>query len=100
MRGPEEYEFLKESFEPVWEEFNELIGNPSLLVNGSEVHLNIVFGSDYKVGQQCYFKPTIDFFYSVPCTCDGAEQSQCHTCMCVVYSDKGQEVIIIHTCTI
>ena len=50
VRGAEEYEFLKACFEPVWEELNELISNPKLSVNGSEVELDIVFGSDYKVG--------------------------------------------------
>lgn len=41
---------MKACFEPVWEELNELIGNPSLTVDGREVELDIVFGSDYKVG--------------------------------------------------
>lgn len=49
VKGPQEYSFLKASLEPVWEELNELIRNPSITHNGRDISLNIVFGSDYKV---------------------------------------------------
>ena len=52
MREPEEYEFLKACFEPVWKELQELIQHPSLCINGTEAQLVIAFGSDYKVGHK------------------------------------------------
>jgi hypothetical protein len=50
VRGPEQYDFLKACFEPVWKELQDLIADPHLVICGKEVHLDIVFGSDYKVG--------------------------------------------------
>ena len=49
VKGPEEYEFLKACFEPVWRELQELIEYPFLCINGTQIQLDIVFGSDYKV---------------------------------------------------
>ena len=46
VRGPEEYEFLKACFAPVWRELQELIQHQ---FHGTEIQLDIVFGSDYKV---------------------------------------------------
>ncbi|CAI7989297.1 hypothetical protein GBAR_LOCUS175, partial [Geodia barretti] len=48
VKGPEEYEFLKACFEPVWRELQELIEYPFLCINGTQIQLDIVFGSDYK----------------------------------------------------
>ena len=52
VRGPEDYEFLKACFAPVWEELQDLVTNPHVKAHGSDVQLNIVFGADYKVS--CY----------------------------------------------
>ena len=49
MRGPEEYNFLKAYFAPVWKELQDLIADPCVYVEGREYRLNIGFGSDYKV---------------------------------------------------
>ena len=49
VRGPEAYEFLKASFEPVWKELGELIADPTVHIKDHDYRLNIVFGSDYKV---------------------------------------------------
>ena len=45
----EEYDFLKISFQPVWKQLGDLIADPFVYVEGKEIHLKIVFGSDYKV---------------------------------------------------
>ena len=49
VRGPEEYNFLKACFAPVWQELQDLIADPYVYVEGREYSLNLVFGSDYKV---------------------------------------------------
>ena len=49
VKGPEEYDFLKTCFEPVWKQLGDLIADPIVCVEGKEIHLKIVFGSDYKV---------------------------------------------------
>ena len=49
VKGPEEYDFLKASFEPVWKQLGDLIRDPYVCVEGNKIRLNIVFGSDYKV---------------------------------------------------
>ena len=49
VRGPEEYDFLKECFAPVWKELQDLMVDPYIYVEGRKYNLNIVFGSDYKV---------------------------------------------------
>ena len=49
MKGPEDYNFLKASFEPVWKELGDLIADPFVYVKGKEYQLDIVCGSDYKV---------------------------------------------------
>ena len=49
VKGPEEYEFLNISFQPVWKQLGDLIADPFVYVEGKEIHLKIVFGSDYKV---------------------------------------------------
>lgn len=52
VKGPEEYDFLKASFGPVWEEVGEIMSNPMVEI------FDIVFGSDYKVlcsACQCAF---------------------------------------------
>ena len=49
LRGPEDYDFLKAGFEPVWKELQDLIADPFVYVEGKEYNLNIVFWSDYKV---------------------------------------------------
>jgi len=74
VKGPEEYTFLKAALDPVWKEIQELIDQPSVVVSGREIQLNIVFGSDYKV----WYKT---------CT-TGAQQNAKHfwyalTCMCI-----------------
>ena len=42
VRGPEEYEFLKACFEPVWRELQELIQHPFIYINGREIQLEII----------------------------------------------------------
>jgi hypothetical protein len=54
VRGPEEYEFLKACFEPVWRELQELIQHPFLCINGTQIQLDIVFGSDLYCCQMGY----------------------------------------------
>ena len=49
MRGHESYELLSAAFFPVFEELNEALADPYIIVDGVEWELNIVFGSDYKV---------------------------------------------------
>ena len=49
MKAGEEYLVIKEAFAPVLEEINNLIAAGKVLVDGSEVPLQFVFGSDYKV---------------------------------------------------
>ena len=49
MKAGEEYLEIKEAFAPVLEEINNLIAAGKVLVDGSEVPLQFVFGSDYKV---------------------------------------------------
>ena len=49
VKGVKDYNFLKASFAPVWEEVGELIANPVVHLEGQEYQLDIVFGSDYKV---------------------------------------------------
>ena len=58
VKGPEDYDFLKASFEPVWEEVGEVISNPVVEIREHHYTLDIVFGSDYKVlynACQCAF---------------------------------------------
>ena len=43
------YLVIKEAFNPVLEEINNLIAAGKVLVDGSEVPLQFVFGYDYKV---------------------------------------------------
>ena len=47
--GSESHDFLRDCFEPVWEEVAELIANPVVKVKVSEYTLRVVLGSDYKV---------------------------------------------------
>ena len=49
VKAGEEYLVIKEAFAPVLEEINNLIAAGKVLVDGSEVPLQFVFGSDYKV---------------------------------------------------
>ena len=56
VKGPEEYDFLKTCFEPVWKQLGDLIRDPYVYVEGKEIHLKIVFGSDYKV---CFRKVSV-----------------------------------------
>ena len=49
VKGPEEYNFLKASFAPAWKQLGDLIRDPYVYVEGNKIHLNIIFGSDYKV---------------------------------------------------
>ena len=49
MRGHESYELLSAAFFPIFEELNEALADPYIIVDGVEVELDIVFGSDYKV---------------------------------------------------
>ena len=49
VKGPEDYNFLKASFEPVWKELGDLIADPFVYVKGKEYQHDIVCGSDYKV---------------------------------------------------
>ena len=51
VKGHEEYAFLKACFKPVREEVGEMISNPVISISGKEYHMNIVFGSDYKVAK-------------------------------------------------
>ena len=61
VKGREEYSFLKACFKPVWEEVGEVIANPVIDIGGKEYHMNIVFGSDYKVAYTCTCTYTIQF---------------------------------------
>ena len=54
VKGPEVYEFLKAALDPVWEDLGELIADPYVDIDRHQYHLNIVFGSDYKVYQYMY----------------------------------------------
>ena len=49
VRGPEEYDYLKACFAPVWKELQDLIVDPCVYVEGRKYSFNIVFGCDYKV---------------------------------------------------
>ena len=42
------------TLDPVWEDLGELIADPYVDIDGHQYHLNIVFGSDYKVYQYMY----------------------------------------------
>ena len=50
VKGPEDYDFLKACFEPVWKEVGDLIKDPHVYIGGQEYRFNIVFGSDYIQG--------------------------------------------------
>ena len=49
VRGHESYELLSAAFFPVFEEINEALADPCIIVDEVEWELDIVFGSDYKV---------------------------------------------------
>ena len=49
VKGQEDYDFLKASFEPVWEEVGEVIAHPIIYIKEKQYSLDIVLGSDYKV---------------------------------------------------
>lgn len=62
VKGPEDYDFLKSCFQPVWEEIGEVISHPNITVMDEQCTLNIVFGSDYKVLCTCtYMYQMYDF---------------------------------------
>ena len=79
VKGPEEYDFLKTSFEPVWKQLGNLIRVPYVYVEDKEI---IVFGSDYKVCFSVYI-----------CNHDWLKQGQLYLCLCLVHSDEGGEVM-------
>ena len=37
VKGPEEYDFLKTCFEPVWKQLGDLIAAPFVYVEGKEI---------------------------------------------------------------
>ena len=49
MRGHESYELLSAALLPVFEELNEAVADPYIIIDGVEWELDIVLGSDYKV---------------------------------------------------
>ena len=49
MRGHESYEILSVAFAPVFQELNEALVDPYVIIDGVEGQLDIVLGSDYKV---------------------------------------------------
>ena len=49
MRGHESYELLSVAFSPVFQELNEALVDPYVIIDGVEWQLDMVFGSDYKV---------------------------------------------------
>jgi len=50
VKGQEKYTYLNAALAPVWQEMNDLLGNPYICIGTSyTVRLDIVLGSDYKV---------------------------------------------------
>ena len=47
VRGHESYELLSVAFLPMFEELNEAVVDPYIIIDGVEWELDIVFGSDY-----------------------------------------------------
>lgn len=49
VKGGESYSFLKECFAPVWQEVAGIILDPTFVVGEELIHLEIVYGADFKV---------------------------------------------------
>ena len=50
VKSAEKYDHLKAALEPVLAELNELLRTKEIIIHGRPVSLEIVFGSDLKVG--------------------------------------------------